>query len=114
MLGLFGRSKQKKKDNRLLRAIYDDDQDQVHSLLADGADPNARRDDGQTALMRAVSEGDCDIVQALIKAGAEPNAQSETGETALMLAIQPAFDASISGAEVGEHEREEAETIGDW
>jgi ankyrin repeat protein len=48
----------------------------VTSLLAKGADVNARTDDGQTALMFASSNDHKDVVQLLIDKGADVNAKT--------------------------------------
>ena len=45
----------------------------VRSLLAAGADVNARLGNGETALMFAASEDHLEIVKALLAAGANPN-----------------------------------------
>jgi ankyrin repeat protein len=57
----------------------------VASLLASGADVNARDREGSTALMFAAMRGDAKMVQALLDAGADPNLKDANGETALLL-----------------------------
>ncbi|MFA6107615.1 MAG: ankyrin repeat domain-containing protein [Candidatus Latescibacterota bacterium] len=93
MLGWLNRSRQRKLDAALFEAVYQEDPDAVQRVLADGACPDARRQDGQTPLMRAASEGQAAIARLLLEGGADVQAQSETGETALLLAIQPEFAA---------------------
>jgi ankyrin repeat protein len=85
----------------LCRAAYNGDLAKVRALLAGGADPNVRDDDGQTPLIRAASilgrpehrdrnavptdyEG---VAKALADKGADVNARGKGGETALLMAI---------------------------
>ena len=56
----------------------------VRALLAKGADPNVRNDDGATALMYAVD--DVDKTRMLLDHGAKSNVRSGEGRTALMIA----------------------------
>jgi ankyrin repeat protein len=61
----------------------------VKSLLAAGADPNAKEGRrGQTALMWAVSQKHPGVVQALIEGGADVRASSEGGFTPLLFAAR--------------------------
>ena len=56
----------------------------VEALIAGGADPNARTEDGATPLhIVALKNSDPSIVEALIAGGADPNARSEDGMTPL-------------------------------
>jgi ankyrin repeat protein len=65
--------------------------DTVKSLLARGADVNAKETaEGQTALMWAAAEGHTDVVQALIERGADVHARSARGYTALLLTAREA------------------------
>jgi ankyrin repeat protein len=64
----------------------------VESLLASGADVNARDGEGSTALMFAAVRGDAKIVQALLAAGADPNLKDANGETALLLGAARSVD----------------------
>lgn len=67
----------------LMEAALNKDAAAVEALLSQGADVNAKDDDGLTALMIAASGGDAAIVQALLARGADGNAQSKGGITAL-------------------------------
>ena len=58
----------------------------VETLLAHGANVDARTNDGATALMLAAQQSHKDVVRALISAGADVNAKSRTSHTALILA----------------------------
>lgn len=58
----------------------------LESLLAAGADANARNDDSATALMMAVTAGNATVVDRLLQAKADVNACDDCGVTALMLA----------------------------
>ena len=60
----------------------------VAKALREGANPNARDKDGQTALIRAATKGKADSVAVLLRAGADVNAQDEWGRTALMHAAR--------------------------
>lgn len=63
--------------------------DAVKSLLAHGADVNAKeRWRGQTALMWAAAEGHLAAVEALIAAGGDVHARSKGGFTPLLLAVR--------------------------
>lgn len=52
-------------------------------LLSEGADVNARDDEGLTPLHAAASRNSVDVVRLLIEAGADVNARSNNGETPL-------------------------------
>ncbi len=69
----------------LIRAIWDDDINEMRSLLAQGIDVNAIDENvDTTALAAAVSSGKLEFVQTLLYAGADPNARNRGGRTALM------------------------------
>jgi ankyrin repeat protein len=62
------------------------DTEKVQALVAQGADVNAKANNGITALMFAAYEGHTDTVQALVAQGADVNAKANDGGTALMQA----------------------------
>ena len=57
----------------------------VKELLTNGADPNIRTKDGDTALHRAAHLGRLEICQALLAAGADPNARDKRDKRPLDL-----------------------------
>jgi len=59
----------------------------VASLIAEGADPNARTENNWTPLMLATIKGHTEIVQRLLDKGADVNARNNKGWTALMFAV---------------------------
>ena len=71
----------------LPQAAAEGDVARVRSLLASGADANARDAEGATALMRAAHAGHLDVVRALADAGADVNAADERGWGALAKAV---------------------------
>ena len=58
----------------------------VVSCLSEGADPNARDEDGNRPLLRAVMSKP-EVVKALLDAGADPNARDKDGRTPLHLTL---------------------------
>ena len=58
----------------------------MQALIDNGADVNAKADNGGTALMGASIGGHKEIVQLLLANGADVNAKGNNGETALMAA----------------------------
>jgi ankyrin repeat protein len=59
----------------------------ARTLLAPGADPNARDDSRRSPLALAVRNGSCEQMQLLLQHGADPNAVDEYGGTALHGAV---------------------------
>lgn len=74
------------EDTPLIEAARIGDAERVVSLLADGADVEARTRNGITPLAVAALGGSAPVVAALLAAGADPNAVSGEGETPLMQA----------------------------
>jgi len=90
-------------NEKLLTVIRDADAQTAKALLSEGADANARDEDGLTALMYAAMYAGADCVELLLARGADPNAKSESDVTALMLAIGQADKVRLllaKGAEV--------------
>lgn len=74
-------------DQDLLRAAEKGRTDRVQTLLAEGAEVNAKERGGATALMLAAFRGHTDTVQALLNAGAAVDVRERNNATALMLAV---------------------------
>ncbi|HEX9302701.1 MAG TPA: ankyrin repeat domain-containing protein, partial [Casimicrobiaceae bacterium] len=72
---------------QLLQAIEAGDLARVRSLMAAGADPNARNAYGATAMMLAAHAGHLEIVRSLIDAGADVHATDALGWGPLMKAV---------------------------
>jgi ankyrin repeat protein len=74
----------------LMVAIREGDRGRVQSLLAEGADPNARDDIGDTALMRAAMYAGVPIMQLLLDQGADVNGRTSDGAILLVRAVHDA------------------------
>jgi hypothetical protein len=89
--GDFRTEEQILKGNRLIHAVWNEDEAEVHRALAAGADPDARHLDpcglGYTALMDASGMGHEGLVGLLLTSGANPNLGYD-GETPLGLAVR--------------------------
>lgn len=70
----------------LITAAYDGNPTRVVTLIARGANVNARDDYGYTPLMWAAQEGHVMTMGALLKRGADVNARDKQGRTALLIA----------------------------
>ncbi|HLC18327.1 MAG TPA: ankyrin repeat domain-containing protein, partial [Thermodesulfobacteriota bacterium] len=74
-------------DTGIIDAAIKGDLKGVQSLLAKGADVNAKRsDDGATALYMASQEGHTEVVKELLAKGADVNIKAGNGATALIIA----------------------------
>lgn len=73
-------------DEDLVRAVEDNNAYRVESLLAKGANPNARNLRSYTALMLAARHKKTKLDELLLAAGADVNLRNKYGETAMMLA----------------------------
>ncbi len=74
-------------DDQLVDAIFISDADDVRTLLAQGADPDARDDEQHPALTLAIADGGPELVRLLLEAGANPNLRDADGFTALDVAV---------------------------
>ena len=70
----------------LIRAIRDEDTEELKRLLDEGADVNRKYKDGWTALMQASAIGSPEMVTMLLDKGADVNAKNDGGWTALIWA----------------------------
>ena len=91
---------------RLVDAVAARDAGAIETLLADGADVNARRPDGATALVWAAHWDDLALAARLLEAGADPNAADDHGVTPLERAAENASLAMVErlldgGADAG-------------
>lgn len=77
-----------KLEQDLINATVKGHTGDVLSLLAKGANPNAKREDGATALILAATMGSATIVEALLDKGANPNAKDSNSWSALMWAAR--------------------------
>jgi ankyrin repeat protein len=70
----------------LIKAAEQGNINVVKFIIDDGANVNARKDDGMTSLMYASLGGHLEIVRALIARGADVNARTNDGVSSLMYA----------------------------
>ncbi len=75
----FGASAATELDTQLLEAAGASEADDVHQLLAAGADANARTADGSTPMLYAAHFGNMGNVQALLDAKGDPNLTNRYG-----------------------------------
>ena len=68
-------------------AIRANDLARLNTVLAQGADVNAKDTQGVTPLMYAAWVGSTDAMRALLDRGADPNLTNSSGSTALMMAV---------------------------
>jgi len=73
-------------DAQLIAAAANGDVADIERLVADGADPDARDDDGSPALMVATRDGHADAVRALLAAGADVDAQDARQDNVFLYA----------------------------
>jgi ankyrin repeat protein len=67
----------------LYDAAFEGNIDKVQTLLEEGANINAKDEDGFAALHYATLEGHPDIVEILLENGADVNAKTKNGRTVL-------------------------------
>lgn len=69
--------------------------DPTNQKLNDGAEVDARNEDGWTALMGAAANGHTATIQALLEAGAAVHAKAEDDDTALSIAANASNTAIV-------------------
>jgi len=79
----------------LLTAASKGDVATVNAMLASGANPNIKDDEGISALMYAARKDNADVVAALVAKGADINAKDNDAWTALMFAAKKNHVASV-------------------
>ena len=78
-------TKQERLNNELIDIAEYGNLEIVKNLIKQGADINAKDDDGNTVLMWSSREGHLDIVKFLIDKGADIEIKNSNGESALMI-----------------------------
>ena len=78
---------QNQKELLFLLAVRRKDIESVKKYIAEGVDPNAQDDFGETALFMAAGSGWVKMTEALLAGGADPNTQEGYGKTALFNAV---------------------------
>lgn len=79
------------RSRELVEAAFVCDFPRVRRLLAEGADPNARDEEGRTPIFSATLGGSVGLLGLLLESGADPNAQDERGWSALHFAANEAL-----------------------
>jgi ankyrin repeat protein len=79
----------------LLGAVAAGDKAQVGTLIAQGADVNAKGYDGQTPLMIAARYKQKEVAELLIGHGADVNARDSNGMTPLHAAVTKSYNKDI-------------------
>ncbi|MEJ1964870.1 MAG: ankyrin repeat domain-containing protein [Gammaproteobacteria bacterium] len=100
-------------------AVYNDDAALVDSLLAAGANPNARNDYNSTPLVEAAVVGNAAVIKKLLKAHADPESANADGQSALMVVarsnhIEAATLLLKAGANVNAREAWRGQTALMW
>ena len=89
MLGAFSNNLQSQTtDELVIKHATEGNYYQLKQLLENGANANAKNENGYTALMNAAGMGNLEICQLLIKYGADINTKNNTGYTAYDYAIK--------------------------
>jgi ankyrin repeat protein len=95
LLGLSAPPRAEDPNQALFAAAAGGQVERVNTLLAGGADVNAKNSAGRTPLMMAASSGNVRILKKLLAFGADPNAADGRGVTALMEASGSGFEDAV-------------------
>ncbi len=98
-------------DQQMVEAAFVCDLMRVRTLLARGADPNARDDQGRTPIFSAVLGGSVALLGLLLETKADVNARDERGATALHVAAEEVLPEAATlligrGADVNAQDEE--------
>lgn len=98
-------------DQQMVEAAFVCDLMRVRTLLARGADPNARDDEGRTPIFSAVLGGSVALLGLLLETKADVNARDERGATALHVAAEEVLPEAATlligrGADVNAQDEE--------
>ena len=98
-------------DQQMVEAAFVCDLMRVRTLLARGADPNARDAEGRTPLFSAVLGGSVALLGLLLESKADVNARDERGATALHFAAEEVLPEAATlligrGADVNAQDEE--------
>jgi ankyrin repeat protein len=98
-------------DQQMVEAAFVCDLMRVRTLLARGADPNARDEEGRTPLFSAVLGGSLALLGLLLESKADVNARDAHGSTALHVAAEEVLPEAAAlligrGADVNAQDEE--------
>jgi hypothetical protein len=88
LVATWGRGGDESPSRSLLAAAARGDGPRVAALLAAGADPAARDEEGRPALVLAAASGEAGAVRALLRGGASPEETTRSGWSALHAAAE--------------------------
>lgn len=92
----ISRDERRALDLQMVEAAFVCDLMRVRTLLARGADPNARDDDGRTPLFSAVLGGSLALLGLLLESKADVNAHDGRGATVLHVAAEEVLPEAAS------------------
>jgi ankyrin repeat protein len=92
----ISREERRALDQQMVEAAFVCDLLRVRTLLARGADPNARDEDGRTPLFSAVLGGSIALLGLLLESKADVNARDETEATVLHVAAEEVLPEAAS------------------
>lgn len=81
-------AQERRYSEELVEAVGTQSDAIIRMLLADGADPNSQRPDGQTPLSRAMQTSQTSTIRILLQAGADPNTVMVGGDRPIHAALR--------------------------